>query len=133
MIRSPDGRMFQREFIYLKFQSNYGAYGQMKAVFPNQTKQDVHLQELREAEDEAGVTLKSKSKMQQNIQFQIYKLIAEPQMYERFLLECDQLEKKHKERVFADRLKQSQSLSKTAQVVDHIKQNRQEARLASEL
>ena len=59
--------------------------------------------------------------MQQNIQFQIYKLIAEPQMYERFLLECDQLEKKHKERVFADRLKQSQSLSKTAQVVDHIK------------
>ena len=35
----------------------------MKAVFPNQNKQDERMQQLRELDDEAGVTLKSKTKI----------------------------------------------------------------------
>ena len=49
-------------------------------------------------------------------------------MYDRFLTELTELSEKRKERVVSDKLKQMQGLNKAAQLIDHIKLNREEAR-----
>ena len=53
-------------------------------------------------------------------------------MYDRFLTELTELSEKRKTRVVSDKLKQMQGLNKAVQLIDHIKLNREEARLTQD-
>ena len=81
VIEAKNGRIFQKEKIFFKFETIFGCYATMKAIFPNEDKKAERLQKEKEEAEKRGFTISNKAKLRELIQLQISKLNSDSYLH----------------------------------------------------
>ena len=81
MIQAKNGRIFQKEKVFFKFETMFGCQATMRAVFPNEDRKAERLQKEKEEAEKRGFIISNKAKLRELVQFQIDKLNSDSYLH----------------------------------------------------